>query len=318
MKNTATYSSAIFVFLSLFGVPQVLAFLAPGSTLSSRVFANTNFRRLRFHSRQTPKLAAAIAPGDTILVVGGTGGVGQLVTSKLKARGDYKVRISSRDRERAREIVGDENIEIAVYNLINGSDDELQNAMEGVSAVVISVGTTAFPTTKWRNGNTPEAIDKIAVERIAKKAANLDSLKRIVLLTSVGINRTGEMPFLILNLFGVLDAKKSGEEAVKAAAAQNPSLDYVIIRPGRLIGGPFTNLDVARLLQVEGGADNGVDVQAGDTLLGDCKRDACAEAVVQSLTNEACSNIDYSIISNEEKALSDEQWTKSFQAMKAF
>jgi hypothetical protein len=38
-----------------------------------------------------------------------------------------------------------------------------------------------------------------------------------VLLTSVGVDRTKEMPFLVLNLFGVLDAKKAGEEAVKAA-----------------------------------------------------------------------------------------------------
>jgi len=88
------------------------------------------------------------------------------------------------------------------------------------------------------------------------------------------------MPFKILNLFGVLDAKRTGEDALKASAIAN-GVDYVILRPGRLVGGPFTNLDVARLLQTEGGADNGVDVAVGDNLLGDCKRDAAAEAIVQ-------------------------------------
>jgi hypothetical protein len=84
-----------------------------------------------------------------------------------------------------------------------------------------------------------------------------------------------------------------------------------------LIGGPFTNLDVAKLLQVEGGAENGVDVAAGDTLLGDCKRDACAEAVVQCLINEECKDVDFAIISNENKALNDQQWSAAFQQMRA-
>jgi hypothetical protein len=124
------------------------------------------------------------------------------------------------------------------------------------------------------------------------------------------------MPFLILNLFGVLDAKKSGENAVKAAVGGTKA-DYAIVRPGRLIGGPFTNTDVAKLLQIEGGAENGVDVAAGDALLGDAKRDAVAEAVLQCLVNDACSNVDFSIVSNEDKALNDDQWTSAFLKMSA-
>ena len=118
--------------------------------------------------------------------------------------------------------------------------------------MVISVGTTAFPTQRWKGGNTPKAVDEEAVTRIAQAASKVSTMKKIVLVTSVGVDRTGEMPFLILNLFGVLDAKKSGEQAVAAAAAKS-GFDYVVIRPGRLVGGPFTNLDVAKLLQVEGG-----------------------------------------------------------------
>jgi hypothetical protein len=89
----------------------------------------------------------------------------------------------------------------------------------------------------------------------------------------------------------------------------------VIVRPGRLVGGPFTNLDVARLLQIEGGAENGVTVQKGDSLLGDCKRDACAEAIVQCLINEECKSAVFSIISNEDKALTEDQWAKVFQTL---
>lgn len=123
------------------------------------------------------------------------------------------------------------------------------------------------------------------------------------------------MPFLILNLFGVLDAKRSGENAVKAAASEG-NFSYSIVRPGRLVGGPYTNLDLAKLFQIEGGAENGVTVDKGDTLLGDCKRDACAEAVVQCLENESCLNVEFSMISNEEMALTTEQWGEAFVGMR--
>lgn len=40
-------------------------------------------------------------------------------------------------------------------------------------------------------------------------------LKRFVLLSSVGVERADKFPFVILNAFGVLDAKAKGEEAVR-------------------------------------------------------------------------------------------------------
>jgi hypothetical protein len=116
------------------------------------------------------------------------------------------------------------------------------------------VGTTAFPTKKWNGGNTPNAIDNLAVRRVCD--ALIKERKnpiKVVLVTSVGVERTQAFPFLILNLFGVLDAKRSGEEAVKEmAATSGGTLDYAIIRPGRLVGGPYTNLDLAKLMQIEG------------------------------------------------------------------
>jgi nucleoside-diphosphate-sugar epimerase len=258
-----------------------------------------------------PLLAGAISEGDTVVVVGGTSGVGQLVTQKLAQRG-FKVRATSRDAVRGREILGDQ-VEVVALDLVGGSDQQIRTSLQGAAGVVISVGTTAFPTAKWKGGNTPEAIDKIAVSRIARNLVNAKP-KKVVMVTSVGIDRTKEMPFVILNLFGVLDAKKAGEEAIKEAAIAG-SFDSVIVRPGRLVGGPFTNLDVARLLQVEGGTENGVTVQKGDSLLGDCKRDACAEAIVQCLINEECKSTVFSIISNDDKALTGDEWTKVFQTL---
>ena len=146
-------------------------------------------------------------------------------------------------------------------------------------------------------------------------ADEASSVEKVILVTSVGVERTGEMPFLILNAFGVLDAKKAGEDAIKEASTRGNGYEYVIVRPGRLVGGPFTNLDVAKLLQIQGGAENGVDTAPGDSLLGDCKRDACAECIVQCLSSEAAKNLDFSIVSNDKKALTSDEWTETFQNM---
>lgn len=273
-------------------------------------------------------LSVALVPGDSLLVVGGTGGIGQLVTQKT--RGDFKVRITSRNVEQAQEILQatssteqqqqqkqqqpSSTIEVVPLDLVQCTPEELETALQGIAGVFISVGTTAFPTMKWRGGNTPQAIDADAVTKLVKAAAAVPTMKKIVLITSVGVYRTDEMPFKILNLFGVLDAKRTGEDALKKAATAY-GVDYVILRPGRLIGGPFTNLDVARLMQIEGGAENGVDVESGDALLGDCKRDACAEAVVQALRQEGAKNLEFSIVSNEKAALKDEDWAQVFSKM---
>ena len=194
-----------------------------------------------------------ISVGDKIVVFGGTGGVGQLATKKLKTKG-FELRIAARNTEKADETLDDESIETVPLDLtMNFKQQDLDNALDGVSAVVISLGTTAFPTLKWQNGNTPSAIDRDAVTKIAKAACNVESIEKVVLITSVGVNRIDEMPFVFLNSFGVLDCKRDGEDAVIAASKEGSGFDYVVVRPGRLVGGPYTNLDVAKLLQIEGG-----------------------------------------------------------------
>jgi uncharacterized protein YbjT (DUF2867 family) len=224
--------------------PLIVAFQAPVLTRHLRNTGSKGERSLVCH--------AAITAGDTVLVIGGTGGVGQLITKKL-LKLTYTVRVTSRNVPRGEATIDDDKVDVVPLDLTGDTiESQLQAALDGVAAVVISVGTTAFPTTKWSGGNTPEAIDRIAVSKIAKAAASVVGLKKVVLVTSVGVDRTKEMPFVVLNLFGVLDAKRSGEEAVRTAAQMN-NFDYVLVRPGRLIGGPWTNLDVANLLKLEGG-----------------------------------------------------------------
>jgi len=265
--------------------------------------------------------SSSIKDGDKIVIVGGTSGVGQLVTKKLAAAGKgYDLKVASRNVEKAKSSLGD-GVDVAEVDLTGGIvEQQLRQAFDDdTNAIVICVGTTAFPTLRWRGGNTPSAIDRNAVKSIAKVASTLDALKKIVMVTSVGVDRTSEMPFLVLNLFGVLDAKKDGENAIIEASKQSSknNFSYVIVRPGRLVGGPFTNLDVANLLKIQGGAYDGVDLARGDALLGDCSRDACAEAVVRALTSDDCNDVDFSIISNpDKKPLTPQQWNDEFKKLK--
>jgi hypothetical protein len=60
-----------------------------------------------------------------------------------------------------------------------------------------------------------------------------------VLVSSIGVERTDQMPFLILNLFGVLKFKRKGEQTLMTSG-----LPYTVLRPGRLTDGPYTSYDV--------------------------------------------------------------------------
>lgn len=296
--------------------------------MSSKGFVHQGVARYTFKAQPSTSTTLSVSLSsdsslqlsESVLVVGGTGGVGQLVATKLSQTEKYNVRVTSRNVERAEALLEDPNIEVVKLDLVGQEETDfrksqnLMAALEDVSAVVISVGTTAFPTEKWKNNNTPHKIDYEAVKMIVKAAGEVGSVKRVVLLTSIGVERRKSFPFVILNLFGVLDAKRNGEAALIAAASEG-QYDYAIIRPGRLVGGPYTNLDLANLLKIEGGAENGVTVESGDTLVGDCKRDACAEAVIQCLENQACRNLVFSIVSNEEPALRKDQWTNEFNRL---
>lgn len=319
--------------------------VAPSIPISFQLPLRTNYH-VRIHQRQRKLFASSsgivdvpvqsntagseIRAGDTVLVVGATSGIGQLVTQKLIQHG-IVVKATCRNRVKGEELLfqprhnnNTQFLQILELDLVSDSfthdlEQILLNTDTNIKAVVISVGTTAFPTLKWRGGNTPQAIDQVAVEQLASVLAQSNTIQKVVLVTSVGVDRTSEIPFVFLNAFGVLDSKRAGEDAIRqAASAQDKgNFLYCIVRPGRLVGGPFTNLDVAKLLQIQGGAENGVDTAPGDALLGDCKRDACAECIVQWLCSaEANSNAEFSIISNNDKpALTAEKWAKIFTSL---
>ncbi|BAZ33373.1 NAD-dependent epimerase/dehydratase [Cylindrospermum sp. NIES-4074] len=236
-----------------------------------------------------------VAVEDLVLVAGATGGVGQLVTGKLLEKG-VPVRVLTRDAAKATKMFNN-RVEIAVGDIREPAT--LPAATQNVAAIVCCTGTTAFPSARWefdpppnfiewgialldpkfsesRAKNNPAKVDAQGVSNIV--AAAPDNLKRFVFVSSCGILRKDKLPWSILNGFGVLDAKQKGE-----AAIINSGLPYTIIRPGRLIDGPFTSYDLNTLLKAKTGGKLGVVVGTGDTLLGDTSRIDVASACVESL-----------------------------------
>ncbi|KAI3430493.1 hypothetical protein D9Q98_005088 [Chlorella vulgaris] len=234
--------------------------------------------------------AAAVEPGATVLVAGATGGVGQLLTAKLLDRG-YKVKALSRNADKLQQLFGAaDGLSPALADLRDASS--LPAALEGVDAVVCCTGTTAFPSKRWDGGNNPEQTDYVSVRNLVHACP--PSLKRFVLTTSAGVERSGKFPFAILNLFGVLKYKRMGEQELEASG-----LPYLILRPNRLTDGPYTSYDVNTLLRNTSGSRQDVTLSLHDDLMGEASRIAVAEAIVQSLALDFVEGRRYSIGSKE-------------------
>eukprot|EP00262_Sarcandra_glabra_P002885 TRINITY_DN13286_c0_g1_i1.p1 TRINITY_DN13286_c0_g1~~TRINITY_DN13286_c0_g1_i1.p1 ORF type:complete len:350 (+),score=55.56 TRINITY_DN13286_c0_g1_i1:33-1052(+) len=215
-----------------------------------------------------------------VLVAGGTGGVGQLVVASLLNR-NIKSHVLLRDPLKGTSLFGkqDENI-LKVWKGDTRNPDDLDPAMfEGVTHVICCTGTTAFPSKRWDGDNTPERIDWEGVRNLV--SALPPTIKRFVLVSSVGVTKFNELPWSIMNLFGVLKYKKMGEDFVC-----NSGLPYTIIRAGRLTDGPYTSYDLNTLLKATAGQRRAVLIGQGDKLVGEVSRLVVAEACIQALDIE--------------------------------
>ncbi|MBD2354108.1 SDR family oxidoreductase [Tolypothrix sp. FACHB-123] len=246
---------------------------------------------------------------DLVLVAGATGGVGQLVVGELLEKG-LGVRILTRNSAKAQKMFND-RVEIAVSDIRDAA--KLAAAMANVTHIISCTGTSAFPSSRWefdpspswiewvqllldpklresRAKNSPEKVDAQGVSNLVAAAPR--NLQRFVLLSSCGTTRKNEFPLNILNSFGVLDAKQKGEEAVI-----NSGLPYTIIRPGRLIDGPYTSYDLNTLLKAKTDGKFGVVIAQGDKLAGDSSRIDVASACVECLFQPVTARQIYELIS---------------------
>jgi uncharacterized protein YbjT (DUF2867 family) len=232
---------------------------------------------------------------DWVLVTGATGGVGQLVVARLLEK-NLQVRILTRNAAKATKMFNN-RVEIVVGDIRDATT--LPTAMQDVTHIISCTGTSAFPSAKWefdpspnlmewgivflnsayrdaRAKNTPAKVDAQGVSNLVAAAPR--NLQRFVFISSLGVLRKDKPPFSILNAFGILDAKLKGEEAIISSG-----LPYTIIRPGRLIDGPYTSYDLNTLLKAKTEGKLDVVIGTEDTLLGDASRIDVAAACVECI-----------------------------------
>ncbi|PIA53675.1 hypothetical protein AQUCO_00900331v1 [Aquilegia coerulea] len=244
-----------------------------------------------------------------VLVIGGTGGVGQLVVASLLSR-NIKSRLLLRDPTKAKILFGeqDENI-LQVWKADTRNPDDLDPAMfEGVTHVICCTGTTAFPSRRWDGDNTPERVDWEGIRNLV--SALPSKLKRFVLVSSVGVTKFNELPWSIMNLFGVLKFKKMGEDFVRSS-----NLPFTIIRAGRLTDGPYTSYDLNTLLKATAGQRRAVLIGQGDKLVGEVSRLVVAEACIQALDIDFTQGQIYEInsVEGEGPGSDPKEWKELFR-----
>lgn len=245
-----------------------------------------------------------------VLVIGGTGGVGQLVVASLLNR-NVKTRLILREPEKATTLFGKQEEEtLQVWKGDTRNPEDLDPSIfEDVTHVICCTGTTAFPSRRWDGDNTPERVDWEGVRNLVSVLP--PSLERVVLVSSIGVTKSNELPWSIMNLFGVLKYKKMGEDFVR-----NSGLPYTIIRPGRLTDGPYTSYDLNTLLKATAGERRAVLIGQGDKLVGEVSRLVVAEACIQVLDLEFTQGQIYEInsIQGDGPGCDPQKWEELFKA----
>lgn len=260
-----------------------------------------------------------------VAVAGATGGVGRLVVNRLLAsivtdqnssnNGNSPlqsikvtgVRALVRNESRAKQVLPYYNPALRIDRVSLTSDNHfgnIQTALKDVEVLIICTGTTAFPTRAWRDGNTPSAVDDRGVNNLVT-AVDHTSIKRVVLLSSIGTSRGTRFPFAILNIFGTMDAKRLGEKHVQRAARRH-GFSYAVVRPGRLVGGPHTNIGMVRKEPHPRMLD--IEIANGDTLVGDLSRAAAADAVFIAAKWDPEADLNISLVHREGPPPVMERW----------
>lgn len=274
----------------------------------------------------------ATRANERVLVTGATGGVGQLTVAKLLEKGFF-VRVLTRSAEKVQNMF-DNQVEIALGDIRQPTT--LPPAMQNITHIICCTGTTAFPSAKWdfdttdeveglgsliewgkiyldseyrrdHAKNSPEQVDAQGVSNLVSAAPK--DLKRFIFVSSVGVLRKDKPPFSFLNAFGVLDAKHKGEESIIVSG-----LPYTIIRPGRLIDGPYTSYDLNTLLKATTGGKLGVVVGTGDILLGETSRIDVASACVECIDNPITEGQVFELV-NQGSRPSTLNWTELFSSL---
>lgn len=159
-----------------------------------------------------------------ILVIGGAGGVGRRLTTLLRARGDEVSGVHRRAEQT--QVVEQAGGISVVFDLIEGSTEELAALLEGHDAVVFSAGAHGT----GRDQTT--LIDGRGLEK-AVDAARQSGVGRFVLVSV--FPDAGRATETNEGFEHYMRVKKAADVCLTAT-----DLDWLVVRPGTLTDGPGT------------------------------------------------------------------------------
>ena len=240
-------------------------------------------------------VVAGPTPSSTrVLVTGGTGGTGKALVEKLAAQGT-PVAVLTRNATKAKAA-------LPAVELVEGdlfSYDTAVEAVAGRDIIFICSGTTSR-----LDPFDPFKIDWQGVENLVAAAKQQGGVKKIIMVSSIGVDD----PFFPLNLpfvgNGVLWMKKLGELAV-----QRSGIDYSIIRPGGL-----RSTDDGKQRNVVAGGQNTFGLPPRPKLPGSIRRTTVADACIAAMElPEVSRNKIVELVEEEQApALS---WTQVFSSV---
>jgi putative NADH-flavin reductase len=161
-----------------------------------------------------------------LLIIGATGGTGQLLVQKALAQGhDATVLVRDPSKLRSRQ----ERLRVLVGDILDPVS--VDSAVAGQDAVLSSLGTRKWfrPTTLFSEGtkNLLRSMDRHGV-------------RRLICITGVGVRETlGHGGFLYDNFFHPIFTKRVYEDKDRQEEIiRNSGRQWIIVRPGLLTNGP--------------------------------------------------------------------------------
>lgn len=221
---------------------------------------------------------------NPVLVIGATGGTGQWVVSDLLSKG-FSVRAFVRKLEKAEDLFGWDGANLDVFEGDVKDYEALREATQETLAVIYCAGSREV-----LGGNSFEQVDGLGVENAVRAAQASGgqgpgappSVRKFILLSSIGVSRPGEYGFFGKLLGDPLAAKARGEAAVRRSGLES----YCIVRAAGLRDGD--------------GVKRRVEVGQGDQW-GRCgvSRLDVANMVVQALVQDV-NNVTFEVRNAEE------------------
>jgi len=195
-------------------------------------------RKVEASNDNDERLEVRALRDNPVLVVGATGKTGQWVVTDLLSKG-FSVRAFVRNLDKAEDLFGWDGSNLDVFEGNVKDLASLTEATRGALAVIYCAGSREII-----GPNAFQQVDGLGVEN-AVKAAQLSggeepgsepSVRKFILLSSIGVSRPEEYGFLGKLLGDPLRAKARGEAAVRRSGLES----YCIVRGGGLRDGDGT------------------------------------------------------------------------------